>query len=97
RSCPLSLHDALPISSEKEILSARLIDRVIRPLFPDTYFNEVQVYVQVISSDGQNDADVLGGTAVSAALTFSDIPFDNTMAEVRIDRKSTRLNSSHVK
>ncbi len=72
--------------SEKEILSARLIDRVIRPLFPDTYFNEVQVYVQVISSDSQNDADVLGGTAVSTALTLSDIPFDNPMAEVRIGR-----------
>lgn len=72
--------------SEKEILSGRLIDRTIRPLFPEGYFNEVQVLVQVISSDGQNDGDVLGGFAASAAITVSDIPFDGPMAEVRIGR-----------
>jgi polyribonucleotide nucleotidyltransferase len=72
--------------SEKEILSARLIDRTIRPLFPEGYFNEVQVMVQVISSDGQNDGDVLGGVAASAAIVLSDIPFDGPMAEVRVGR-----------
>jgi len=78
--------------SEKEILSGRLIDRTIRPLFPEGYFNEVQVLVQVISSDGQNDGDVLGGVAASAAIVLSDIPFDGPMAEVRVGR----VNGSYV-
>lgn len=72
--------------SEKEILSARLIDRTIRPLFPDGYMNEVQVIVNVISSDGQNDADVLGAVAASAALHLSEAPYDGPMAQVRIGR-----------
>ena len=72
--------------SEKEILSARLIDRTIRPLFPDGFMNETQVIVQVISSDGQNDADVLGAVAASAALHLSDAPFDGPMAQVRVAR-----------
>jgi polyribonucleotide nucleotidyltransferase len=74
--------------SEKEILSGRLIDRTIRPLFPEGYLNEVQVLVQVISSDGQNDGDVLGGFAASAAIVLSDIPFDGPMAEVRVGRNN---------
>ena len=72
--------------SEKEILSSRLIDRTIRPMFPEGYFNDVQIMVQVISSDGQNDGDVIGGTAASAALILSDVPFDNPIAEVRVAR-----------
>ncbi|MCH8522973.1 MAG: polyribonucleotide nucleotidyltransferase [Balneolales bacterium] len=72
--------------SEKEILSARLIDRTIRPMFPEGYLNEVQVMVQVISSDGQNDGDVIGGTATSLALLVSDIPFEEPIAEVRVAR-----------
>jgi len=72
--------------SDKEILSARLIDRVIRPMFPEGYFNDVQIMVQVISSDGQNDADVIGGTAASAALILSDVPFADPIAEVRVGR-----------
>lgn len=72
--------------SEKEILSARLIDRTIRPLFPDGYMNETQVICSVISSDAQNDGDVLGGIGVSIALTLSDIPFAGPIAEVRIGR-----------
>lgn len=72
--------------SEKEILSARLIDRTIRPLFPDGFLNETQVICQVISSDGQNDADVLGAVAASAALHISDAPFDGPMAQVRVGR-----------
>jgi polyribonucleotide nucleotidyltransferase len=72
--------------SEKEILSSRLIDRTIRPMFPEGYFNDVQIMVQVISSDGQNDGDVIGGTAASAALMVSDVPFDEPIAEVRVGR-----------
>ena len=72
--------------SEKEILSARLIDRALRPLFPDGFYNETQIVVSVISSDRTNDADVLGGVAASAALCFSDIPFHTPMAEVRVGR-----------
>ncbi len=72
--------------SEKEILSARLIDRALRPLFPDGFYNETQIVASVISSDRTNDADVLGGVAASAALCFSDIPFHTPMAEVRVGR-----------
>jgi polyribonucleotide nucleotidyltransferase len=72
--------------SDKEILSSRLIDRTIRPMFPEGYFNEVQIMVQVISSDGQNDGDVIGGTAASTALILSDVPFENPIAEVRVGR-----------
>jgi polyribonucleotide nucleotidyltransferase len=72
--------------SEKEILTSRLIDRTIRPLFPEGYFNEVQVLVTVISSDSENDGDVLGAFAASAAIVVSDIPFDGPMAEVRVGR-----------
>jgi polyribonucleotide nucleotidyltransferase len=72
--------------SDKEILSARLIDRTIRPMFPEGYFNDVQIMVQVVSSDGQNDGDVIGGTAASTALILSDVPFENPIAEVRVGR-----------
>ena len=72
--------------SEKEILSARLIDRPIRPLFPKDFKNETQVIAFVFSHDGENDADVLGAVGASAALTISDIPFDGPMAEVRVGR-----------
>ncbi|MCH8567518.1 MAG: polyribonucleotide nucleotidyltransferase [Balneolales bacterium] len=72
--------------SEKEILSSRLIDRTIRPLFPEGFMNEAQVICQVISSDAQNHADVLGAVAASAALHISDAPFDGPMAQVRVAR-----------
>lgn len=70
--------------SAKEILSARLIDRPVRPLFPDNFKNETQVVVYVLSSDQQNDADVLGGIGASAALCISDIPFLGPIASVRV-------------
>ena len=60
--------------NEKEILTMRLIDRPIRPLFPDGYFDEVLVQCFVMSHDGENDSDVLAGTAASAALALSDCP-----------------------
>ncbi len=72
--------------TEKEILSARLIDRPIRPLFPKDFKNETQVVAFVFSHDGENDADVLAAVGASAALTISDVPFDGPMAEVRVGR-----------
>jgi polyribonucleotide nucleotidyltransferase len=72
--------------TEKEILSSRLIDRPIRPMFPEGYFNETQVIVTVYSSDSQHDSDVLGACAASAALMVSDAPFDGPIAEVRVGR-----------
>ena len=77
--------------SDQEILSARLIDRPIRPLFPEGFFNEVQVMVMVLSADGENDADVLGITAASTALGLSPIPFDGPIAGVRVGRVNGEL------
>jgi polyribonucleotide nucleotidyltransferase len=78
--------------SDKEILSARLIDRPIRPMFPDGYHNETQIIVNVFSSDQQNDADVLGACAASAALMVSDAPFHEPISEVRVGR----INGSFI-
>jgi polyribonucleotide nucleotidyltransferase len=72
--------------SDKEVLSARLIDRPIRPLFPEFYKNEVQIVANVFSSDGVNDPDMLAAVGASAALYISDIPFDVPMGEVRVGR-----------
>ncbi len=71
---------------EKEIISARQIDRSIRPLFPSDYQNDVQVFVSVISTDCENDADILGLIGASASLSISDIPFAKTIASVRVGR-----------
>ena len=72
--------------SEKEILSARLIDRPIRPMFPESFKCDTQVIVTVFSSDQEHDADILGAFGASAALMISDIPFDGPIAEVRVGR-----------
>lgn len=72
--------------SELEVLASRLIDRSLRPLFPEGYYNDTQIICQVISADRQNEADVLGGVGASAALHISDIPFNGPMAEVRVGR-----------
>ncbi len=72
--------------SEKEILSSRLIDRPIRPMFPEAFKCETQVMLTVFSSDQQNDGDLLGAIGASAALMISDIPFDGPTAEVRVGR-----------
>ncbi|HXC24949.1 MAG TPA: polyribonucleotide nucleotidyltransferase, partial [Gemmatimonadaceae bacterium] len=71
---------------DTEILSARIIDRSIRPLFPEGFKNEVQVFVSVISADQENDADVLGLVAASFALNVSKIPFLGPIAAVRVGR-----------
>ncbi|MCX7963058.1 MAG: polyribonucleotide nucleotidyltransferase [Candidatus Sumerlaea chitinivorans] len=83
--------------TEPEILRARLIDRPIRPLFPDGFTQEVQVYVNVLSFDGQNNADVVGLCAASAALLISDIPFEKAVGGVRVgfDGKSYILNPTY--
>ena len=72
--------------SDKEILAARGIDRSIRPLFPEGFKNEIQVFVTVISADQENDADVLGVLAASTALSVSQIPWDGPIAAVRVGR-----------
>src|SRR5881392_3577211 len=72
--------------SDSEILSARIVDRSIRPLFPEGFKNEVQVFVYVISADQENDADVLALVATSYALNASKIPFSTLIAGVRVGR-----------
>ena len=72
--------------NEKEILSARLIDRPIRPMFPDWFTNRTEVQVVVISADGVNDGDTLGAIAASTALAVSDIPFAEPIAQVMVGR-----------
>ena len=70
--------------TEKEVLTSRVIDRPIRPLFPEGCRNEVQVVATVLSHDGENDADVLAMIGASAALTISDIPFDGPIGAARV-------------
>ncbi|MFH1552394.1 MAG: polyribonucleotide nucleotidyltransferase [Candidatus Omnitrophota bacterium] len=70
--------------TEKEILTARMIDRPIRPLFPEGMLNEVQVIATVLSSDGENDSDILALIGASAALTISDIPFNGPIGGTRV-------------
>jgi len=72
--------------SESEILVMRLVDRALRPLFPDDYHAEVQLMIQLLSYDGVNNPDVLCGLAASAAIAVSDIPFNGPMSEVRVGR-----------
>ena len=83
--------------TEKEVLSSRLIDRPIRPMFPSGYANETQLLVTVYSSDQQHDGDILGACAASAALLVSDVPFDGPIAEVRVGRVDGRfiINPTH--
>ena len=72
--------------TDKETLTSRLIDRTIRPLFPDGFRNEVQVLNYVLSADEETDADVLAGIGSSAALSLSGSPFDGPTAHVRVGR-----------
>ena len=74
--------------SNDEILTARIIDRALRPLFPDDYHAETQVIVTLMSSDKENLPDAIAGLAASAALSVSDIPFQGPISEVRIARKN---------
>src|SRR5258706_6383416 len=72
--------------TEKEILTSRLTDRPIRPLFPKGWYNEVQVQSIVLSADGENDPDILSIVGASAALMVSDITWDGPLGAVRIGR-----------
>ncbi|MFH1269877.1 MAG: polyribonucleotide nucleotidyltransferase [Candidatus Omnitrophota bacterium] len=77
--------------SESEILTARLIDRPIRPLFPEGFLNDVQIMAIVLSSDGENDPDILAVIGASAALSISDIPFNGPLACCRVGRVDNQL------
>jgi polyribonucleotide nucleotidyltransferase len=77
--------------SEKEVLTSRLIDRPLRPLFPDGYYSETQVIASVLSADKTGTSDVIGITAASAALAISSIPFGGPVAGVKIGRVDGRL------
>src|SRR6187399_792345 len=77
--------------TEKEILTSRIIDRPIRPLFPKGWYNEVQVQTVVLSADGENDPDILSIIAASAALTVSDIPWEGPLGAVRVARIEGRF------
>jgi polyribonucleotide nucleotidyltransferase len=70
--------------AEKEVLTSRLIDRPIRPLFPSGGFFETQIVALLISADTENDSDVLAITGASAALSLSSVPFQKTIAGVRV-------------
>ncbi len=72
--------------SDQEILAARQIDRTLRPLFPKGFKNETQVFVYVLSADQENDADTVGLTAASLALSLSKVPWDGPVAAVRMGR-----------
>lgn len=72
--------------TEKEILTCRLTDRPIRPLFPKGWYNEVQVQTVVLSADGENDPDILSIIGASASLMVSDIPWDGPLGAVRVGR-----------
>ena len=72
--------------TEKEILTCRLTDRPIRPLFPKGWYNEVQVQTVLLSADGENDPDILSIIGASAALMVSDIPWSGPLGAVRVGR-----------
>ncbi|KQT15091.1 polyribonucleotide nucleotidyltransferase [Chryseobacterium sp. Leaf404] len=77
--------------SDQEILTMRLVDRVLRPLFPEDFHAEVQVMISLISYDGQSIPDDLAGLAASAAIAITDIPFNGPMSEVRVVRIDGKL------
>ncbi len=77
--------------TDKEVLSARLIDRPIRPLFPDEYRNDTQIAAFVYSYDNENDPDVIAACAASAALAISNVPFLEPVGEVRVGRVNGEL------
>src|SRR5438874_5522367 len=84
--------------TEKEILTCRMIDRPIRPLFPKGWYNEVQVQTVVLSADGENDPDILSIIGASAALMVSDIPWAGPLGAARIGRVNGKFiaNPTHV-
>lgn len=79
-------------ASDEEILTSRLVDRALRPLFPSNYHAEVYVQVMLLSADGVDQPDALAGFAASAAMACSDIPFEHYISEVRV----ARINGKYV-
>ena len=79
-------------SGDNEILTSRLVDRVLRPLFPSNYHAEVYVNIMLLSADGVDQPDALAGFAASAAMACSDIPFECPISEVRV----ARINGEYV-
>src|SRR6201997_4307593 len=84
--------------SEKETLTSRMIDRPLRPLFPEGYFYDTQVISILLSADGENDPDILAINGASAALSVSDIPFAGPIGAVRIGRVNGQFvaNPTHT-
>src|ERR1043165_6457379 len=84
--------------TEKEILTSRVIDRPIRPLFPKGWYNEVQVQSVLLSADGENDPDIISIVGASAALMVSDIPWDGPLGAVRVGRINSQFvaNPTHT-
>ena len=78
-------------ATEKETLTSRLIDRPIRPLFPEGFYNEVLVIAQVLSYDGENEPDILAMIAASAALTISGVPFMGPIGAARVGSHRRRV------
>ena len=72
--------------SDQEVLISRLVDRVLRPMFPDDYHADVQIMITMISADPNNQPDAIAGLAAAAALAVSDIPFNGPISEVRVAR-----------
>ena len=77
--------------SDNEILTMRIVDRVLRPLFPKDYHSEVQIMIQLISNDSDVMPDSLAGLAASCAIYLSDIPFESPISEVRVARIAQNL------
>ncbi len=82
--------------SEKEVLTMRMMDRPIRPLFPEGFIDEIQLQCLVLSHDGQNDSDVIACTGASAALSITDAPFQGPIATVRVGRIITEQGPQFV-
>ena len=77
--------------SEKEIIGARLSDRPLRPLFPDGFYNETHIFINILSFDEENNGNILGTIGASAALSISDIPWDGPVASITVGRISGEL------
>src|ERR1700684_2319993 len=84
--------------SEKEILTCRMTDRPLRPLFPKGYLYDIQIVALLLSADGENDSDILAINGASAALCVSDIPFAGPVGAVRLGRVNGQfvVNPTHV-
>jgi polyribonucleotide nucleotidyltransferase len=84
--------------TEKEILTARMTDRPLRPLFPDGFYNETQIMSILLSADGENEPDILAVNGASAALTVSDIPWHGPVGAVRVGRVAGKfvVNPTHA-